>query len=77
MSETGFPLVVLYVDTGDTFQGIADVGVGEFTYLIGGYYIGNSQIALLGVDGTALSLKCAAHNHFLKFDPFVQYHVFL
>lgn len=50
---------------------------GEFAYLVGRYYIGNSQVALLDVDGAALSLKCAAYNYFLKFDSFVQYHIFL
>ena len=76
MSETGLSLVILHVNSGDTLQGIADVGVGKLAYLVGRYYIGNSQIALLGVDGTTLPLEGSAYNYLLKFNPFVQYYVF-
>ena len=35
MSEASFPLVVLYINTVDTFEGIADIGIGELSDLIG------------------------------------------
>ena len=35
LSEASFPLVVLYINTVDTFEGIADIGIGELSDLIG------------------------------------------
>ena len=35
LSEAGFPLVVLYINTVDTFEGVADIGIGELSDLIG------------------------------------------
>ena len=35
LSEAGFSLVILYVDTIDTFQRISDIRVGKFTDLVG------------------------------------------
>ena len=65
LSEAGFTLVVLYVDTRDAFQRITYVGVGELAYLIGGHYILDAEAVLLRIDGAALSLKGAAYHYFL------------
>ena len=35
LSEAGFSLIVLYVNTIDTLQCVSDIGVREFTHLIG------------------------------------------
>ena len=65
LSEAGFTLVVLYVDTRNAFQRIANVGVGKLAYLVGRHYILDAEAVLLRIDGAALSLKGAAYHYFL------------
>lgn len=62
LSEAGFPLVVLHVYTINTFQGIADVGIGEFPHLVGRYHVAYAHRFLLHLQGFTLPKERARDN---------------
>ena len=72
LSEAGLALVILHVDAADALQGVADVGVGELAYLVGGHHVADAHRVLLRGQGAALALEGAAHHDLLQLDAFAQ-----
>ena len=66
LTEASLALVVLHIDTADTLQGIAYVGVGEFTDLIGRHHVRHTHAALLLLQGAALCCKGTCHHGLIE-----------